>query len=74
MRARVRTWCCKSHNDLALILLMLIMLFSNKNSNKTLKELRMNFIKKRVAEEDQAAAPLPTPISNDDSLNRAFKM
>ena len=53
---------------------MLIMLFSNKNSNKTLKELRMNFIEKRVAEEDQTAAPLPTPISNDDSLNRAFKM
>ena len=74
MGARVRNCCCKSHNDLALILLMLIMLFSNKNPNKIFKELRMNFIEKRVAEEDQTAAPLPTPISNDDSLNRAFKM
>ena len=34
----------------------------------------MIFIEKRVVEEDQVAAPLPTPIINDDSLNRAFKM
>ena len=73
MRARVRTWCCKSHNDLALILLMLIMLFSNKNPNKIFKELRMNFIEKRVAEEDQVAAPLPNPLLTT-TLKRAFKM
>lgn len=36
MGARVRNCCCKSHNDLALTLLMLIMLFQTKTQIKLL--------------------------------------
>ena len=38
-----------------------------------LKELRMKFLEKRVAEEDQVAAPLPNPLLTT-TLKRAFKM